>query len=265
MGKSIESMFSSLKQPRDISKYQLMRGVTDFSNLAQWNMYETGYAFLKIVRMPKVLEALAESNTEYRNLIDTYKKIIEFEFKSMSNLPDLTTESLDVTNNISSISLIGKSVFESNISFSMPYFERSGTPLTKVHELWIRAIKDPRTTFKHYCGLLENGTISDPGFEYETATFLYGVTDNTGLKLERSFLIVGVQPESANLSELYEYTKGTIENKELSLSYKGFVMTGREIDKRAKIVLDDLNNPGSENYIVKDETEFMYTQTEDIK
>lgn len=269
---SYESMFRNLKAPRNligndengVPKYRLMRGVSDYGNLAQWNMYETGYAFLKIVKMPKVLSELAGKNDDYKNLLETFKKIVEFEFKQINGLPNIDSDKLEITNNISTISLIGKTTMESNITFSLPYYERSGAPLTKLMELWMRCIKDPKTTYKHYMGLISDGTIKEPGFEHETATFLVGFTDNTGLNLERSYLILGVQPNSAPLGELHDYTKGTIENKELSLEFSGFAVTGREIDRRAKVVLDDLNNPKSNNYIIKDETQFVYTGTNEI-
>lgn len=260
------TMFDSLKKPLNMSdntKYTLMRGVSDFTNLAQWNMYETGYAFLKIIRLPAVLDALADTyKEEYGTLRDDYKKILEFEFRQINGIPNIESETFDITNNISTISLIGKTTMESNITFSMPYYERSGTPLSRFTELWLRCIKDPKTTFKHYFGMIENGQFAEPGFEHETATFLVGFTDNTGLKLERSFLISGVQPSTAPLSELYEYTKGTIENKELSLEFRGFLTTGRSIDKIALKVLEDLNDRNSTNYITKDETQFLYREAQ---
>lgn len=32
--------FKGLKTPRELLNYNLMRGVTDFSNLKQWDLYE---------------------------------------------------------------------------------------------------------------------------------------------------------------------------------------------------------------------------------
>lgn len=260
------TMFDSLKKPLDMTdstKYKLMRGVADFTHLSQWNMYETGYSFLKVVKLPEVLDKLGDTYKDtYGVLRDNYKKILEFEYRQFNGLPNIESETFDITNNISTLSLIGKTTMDSNITFSMPYYERSGTPLTRFTELWLRCIKDPKTTFKHYFGMIENGQFADPGFEHETATFLVGFTDNTGLKLERSCLISGVQPTSAPLSEVFEYTKGTIENKELSLEFRGFLTTGRAIDAIAKRVLDDLNDKNSSNYIYKDETQFLYREAQ---
>lgn len=64
-------MFDYVKQPRDLTKYTLMRGVTDFGNLNQYNMYETGYSFFTIVSVPKFLEVLAsESSKLFNNLAE---------------------------------------------------------------------------------------------------------------------------------------------------------------------------------------------------
>lgn len=44
--------FKGLKTPRELLNYNLMRGVTDFSNLKQWDLYEKGYPFLVVVSIP---------------------------------------------------------------------------------------------------------------------------------------------------------------------------------------------------------------------
>lgn len=262
MATKYESIFSNLKQMKNTTgdnKWSLMRGVMDFGNLAQWDMYETGYAFLKIVKTPRFLEMLAEKNTEeYKPLLDTYKKILEFEFRQINGLPNIDTEEISITNGISQIDLIGKTTYASNITFSMPYFERSGAPLTKLTELYLRGIKDPKTTYKHYNGLIADGSL-EAGLENETWSFLVGFTDNTGLKLERAFLLLGVQPVSAPLGELYEYTKGTVENKELSLEFRGYAITGKDVNARAVKVLDYLNDDSTPEFIHKDESTFEYS------
>ena len=33
-----------IKMPRNVSEYTLMKGVTDYSNLKQFDLYETGYS-----------------------------------------------------------------------------------------------------------------------------------------------------------------------------------------------------------------------------
>lgn len=263
MANDTNNLFQYTKSVYNVeSNGALMRGVMDFSNLEQWDMYESGYAFLKIIKFPVFLNELATPGSEYKNLIDTYKRILEFEFKSVSGLPNLDSETLQITNGMSTIELIGKTNYESNITFSMPYYERSGSPLTKVHELYLRGLKDPKTGFKHYNGLIQNGNIKvKPSYANETFTFLFGFTDNTGLKLERAYMILGAQPTSAPLSELYDYTKGTIENKELSLEFRGYCVTGIEVDACGEKVLKYLNSSTlkpAEGYLIKNESTVHY-------
>ena len=54
--------FKGLKTPRELLQYNLMRGVTDFSNLEQWDLYEKGYPFLCVVSIPQFLRDLAEQD-----------------------------------------------------------------------------------------------------------------------------------------------------------------------------------------------------------
>ena len=55
----------------------------------------------------------------------------------------------EITNGIRSIQLINKVTKASNSNFSLQYYERSGSILTKAHELYLTGIKDPDTQVKH--------------------------------------------------------------------------------------------------------------------
>ena len=61
-------MFDYLKSPRDITKYTLMRGVTDFGNMAQFNMFEGGHPLLVLVSTPRFLELLAQQDANFNVL-----------------------------------------------------------------------------------------------------------------------------------------------------------------------------------------------------
>ena len=58
-GIATSGAFKGLKTPRDILRYNLMRGVTDFSNLEQWDFYEKGYPFLVVIKAPDFMMDLA--------------------------------------------------------------------------------------------------------------------------------------------------------------------------------------------------------------
>lgn len=268
MADSIPNIFSGLKSPRDVSKYSLMRGVTDFGKLEQYNLYESGYSYLIIVSIPKFLEKLKESNTEYASLINNYLHILEYEFRGLDGIENITSDSSELTNGISNLNMITKVNQQSSSNFTMRYFEKSGSVLTKVNELFLRGIKDPRTQLKHYNGLIGNdaNSVFKPdavGYENETFSFLYMNTDNTGLELEKSMFIIGAQPTTAELS-IYETEKGDIGFKEISMEFSGFPITGTAVDTEAKKVLNWINDSSNPNHIIRDSSNFGYTGISNI-
>lgn len=63
--------FKGLKTPRELLNYNLMRGVTDFSNLKQWDLYEKGYPFLVVVSIPDFLKDLAARDDNVKPSLTT--------------------------------------------------------------------------------------------------------------------------------------------------------------------------------------------------
>lgn len=246
MAETNSSIFAGMKTPRDLTKYTLMRGVTDFSNLAQFNLYESGYPFLIVTGIPKYLEELAKTNTEYSSLINTYKHALEYEFRGLDGLDNITVDTSELTNGISTLNVITKVNMQSASTFSMRYFEKSGSLFTKVHDLFLRGIKDPRTQVKTYNGLLRPTTnggsaaMAEAGYEYETFSFLYFVTDNTLLNIEKAFYIVSAQPTTAELN-IYNAEKGQIEFKEITTEFNGYPITGPAVTAKAKEFLTWIN------------------------
>ena len=256
-------MFDYLKTPRDLTGYNLMTGVTDFGNLVQFNMYESGYAALICIKIPKFLEKLADTEPKYATLINNYKHIIEREFKSLDGLEDITSETLEITDGINTINVLGKTTMQGGSSFTMKIQEKSGSPITRVNELYLRGIRDPRGgQVKHYHGLIEKGLL-EPGFENETFSFLYINTDNTMRNIEKAYMLIGMQPTTAKTS-IYNYEKGSIEFQDVDIEFNGFPITSNEIDKKAKQYLDWLHNPKNPSRIIVNSSEFNYTGVENL-
>ena len=239
-------MFEYLRKV-DNKKISDMRGLIDPSNLAQFNQFEGGYSIFSIVTIPEVLRLLATSTamvpgenvsfrTKYHDLISTYIKILEQEFRGISGLDDITADTGEFTNGITTINMINKIVEQSAGTFTMNYTEKAGAPITRTHELLLKAIKDSKTGFKHYHGLIKAGEIqlNQVGFQSECFSFLYMVTDNTGLRLERAYYIVGAQPTKAEISDLYNVTKGEYDFKEVGVEFNGVALTNSAIDKKAR-------------------------------
>lgn len=252
------NIFSNLAKPTDLSKYTLFRGVTDFANLAQYSLFETGYSFLIVVGVPKFLETLANKSTDYKNLLNSYIHVLEYEFRGLDGIEDMQIDPSDLTNGINTIQLITKVNKQAGSNFSMRFFEKHGSTITRLHQLFLEGVKDPRTQVKTYHGLIQNGTM-EAGFENETFSFMYMVTDNTLMNVEKAFYIVAAQPTKSELS-IYNVQKGEIEFKEVGVEFNGFPISGKTVDAKAKSLLEWIRKN-----TVWNESEAIYTGVDTMK
>lgn len=240
MGKVNNGLLNNFtKQPRNLTQYTAYRGVTDFTQIGQFAQFETGYSFLSVIQMPEFMVKLAEQDSKYASLVNSFKHMLEYEFRGMDGLPDITSETYTITDGINEQALISRVVFDTAITVSSNYFEKTGNPITKFCEAYLTGIKDPKTQAKTYHGLIKNNILED-GPENEVFTMLYYVTDNTMLRLERAVLLCNMQLTTSRLSEILNSTKGEISNKELTLEWNCLPIMGYEVDKAAHALLADV-------------------------
>ena len=213
------------------------------------------------------------SGTTYNALLqDAFVKMLENEFRGLDGIDDITSETIDITDNISTMSLISKINLQSNGTFTMRFTEKSGSLITKYISRYLKCIRDPKTRAKTYNGLLNSsnlsgctengGGIENPGLHYEVFNFLYVITDATCLRVEKAFLILNAQPTTAAYSELYNMERGNIEVKELSVPFNGFVVEGDAVDGIAKSYVEKLVNLTSahdDNKINLNSSDFNYS------
>lgn len=256
---AVNFIFDGTKEIRDLTQYALFRGVTDWANLHQFNQFESGYGMLIVLTIPAFLKALAAKSDKYQKLIDTYVHVLEYEFRGLDGIDNMTSDTAELTNGVKSINVINKVNSQSGSTFTMRYFEKSGSIMTKVHELFLRGIKDPTTQVKHYHGLIEDGTIKEPGFDQEVFSFLYIVTDNTLMNVEKAFYIVAAQPTNADLN-IYNIERGDIGFKELSVEFSGFPITNTIINQKAQSLLDWVRKG-----TIWDESEMTYSGVTNMK
>lgn len=261
------NIFANLKQPRDITGYTLMRGTTDWTQLQQFDLYESGFPYLVVVSIPEFITKMADADTDVQKLVDAYVHILEYEFRGWdSGLENITGETSELTNGKKTFNVITSTTSQGASTFSASYFEKSGSTLTKFNELYLRSIRDPESTFKHYGGLIGFGTDQidpqDAGFHKETFSLLYMHTDNTGLLVEKAAYIIGVMPMVSEQS-IYNGTKGTVEFKEISLEFSGYPIVGSAIDARAKEILDWMNSESNSNMVVRNSYDFNYAALTD--
>jgi hypothetical protein len=259
----VSFIFDNTLAPRDVTKFTLMRGVTDYTNLAQFDLYETGYSFLISLQIPTFLDKLAATNEQYKNLIDNYRHIIEYDFRGCQGIEDITSETNALTNGISDLNIITRVTEQAGTSFTMNYFERSGSIITKTHETFLRGIKDPRTQVKRYNGLLRsrfkdantttgNNLMTEKGYQYEVFHYLLIVTDNTALNVEKAYILASVQPSLANTS-IYNVTRGEIQFSEMAIQMNGIPLSGRIVNSKGAQFLDWINE-----HTCFDEMQFGY-------
>ena len=225
-------------RPKNLTQYTAYRGVVDFSQLGQFNQFETGYSFLSVIKMPRFIEVLAEQDPGVAQMVDSFKHMLEYEFRGLSGLPNITSNTFTITDGSNEQQIINDVVMETTVELSSSYFEKSGGLITKFSEYYLTGIKDPKSKAKTYHGLIKNGLL-EPGLEHEVFTFMYYVTDNTYLRLEKAYLLANVQLTSAETS-MYDSEKGQIANKEITINWRCFPITGHEIDKAAKALLEDI-------------------------
>ncbi|MGL5752484.1 MAG: hypothetical protein ACRCXT_18255 [Paraclostridium sp.] len=254
---------ANLKKVRNVTQYDLFKGVTDFSAFEQFNNFESGYQFFFVCKIPKFLEKLTEKSDYYKSLISIYTHILENEFKGLDGLDDITTETLDISNGVNSVNLIGKVTKQSASTISMRYTEKSGSILTRVNKLYLTGVRDPDTQIKTYHGLLATGDMEDAGPEYEVFSFLHIVTDNTGRNLEQATLLVGAFPTKAETS-IYNGERGSIEHKEVTMEFNCIPLTGEAIDAAAVDVIKAMNTVGSQYYREFNSNNFKYKGIDDM-
>ena len=165
-------------RPKNLTQYTAYRGVVDFSQIGQFNQFETGYSFLSVIKMPRFIEVLAEQDPGVAQMVDSFKHMLEYEFRGLSGLPNITSNTFTITDGSNEQQIINDVVMETTVELSSSYFEKSGGLITKFSEYYLTGIKDPKSKAKTYHGLIKNGLL-EPGLEHEVFTFMYYVTDNT--------------------------------------------------------------------------------------
>jgi hypothetical protein len=253
-------MFQYVKVPKNLCQYRLFRGAADFGNLKQWDLYEKGYSFLTVVSVPDFIYELTKNTHSStvknvqavaKRLLNDFVYILEHEFRGLTGISGLSTETTTITDGISELQMINKVVEDTSVQISMSFFEKSGRPITKFAEFYLRGIKDTRTQGKTYWGLVDDGTY-DPGFDKEVFSLLYYVTDNTYRNLEGAYLFMCAQITEVPLNDIFESEKGQYSNPEITVTFNAFPVTCDSVNMEAARLLKFLlsTDAGDDRLIV---------------
>lgn len=230
-----------LKESKNVTKFQGLRGMTDWTNLSQFTQFMTGYYIFKVVSLPEYMLTLGEKRTDIDKLNKIFTAILEQDFRGLSGTGGWSTETSTISNGAKSISMITDVVEETNVNINLSYYERTGMPLTRYVTNYLKYLVDPNTKAKTYGGLIADNTMK-MGFENEVFTFLYIVTDSTYLEVEKAFMFCNMQLTGIDTSSLYEGRRGEISNQEIPLQFSGIQVSGNKIDAAAKKYLNSITN-----------------------
>ncbi len=226
-------------RPKNLVQYTAFNGVTDFSQIGQFTMYEKGYQMLAVLEMPRFMTLLAENDDSAALLVNNFRHILETEFKGMDGLPDTMGDTgMQISDGINEQNMIGKVSRDTSITIQSSFYEKVGSPITKFCEYYLTGIKDPMTQARTYHGLIKYGAI-EPSYENEVFTMLYVATDSTMLRVEKAWLLCNCQLTKADTS-IYNGNRSDIgTNNEVNLEWTAFPITGYEVDKAAKRLLQN--------------------------
>lgn len=250
-------LFSGLRKATGAAN---MRGAVDFTDANKFNLYEKGHAILAVVDTPKMMTAIKNryaSNNQISNIINNFPVILETEFKGLDGLDDMTADTMEITDNISTLNVLGKVNYATNQEITMRFTEKAGRTITKYSEMYLKAVRDPKTLVKHYMGCADpsksssdfdvnSDTTIAPGFENEVFTFLYILLDNSWTAVEKAYLLCNCQLTKASYSTLDNVEKGNIELAEIDVPFTSFVVTGAGVDTAAAYIF---KNKLKKNYI----------------
>ena len=238
---------------KDSATYSGFLGITDFGAIDNFLAFESGHNFLSILKIPGFLTELKNKKPDqYGYIIDIGVRIMETEFKGLSGIEDISAETAEINDGLNTNQFINKIKEQSASTISMRYTEKAGAPLTKLNQLHLTGMYDPRSGFTHYHGMVGGeGKYSERVLSEEVYTMLYWVTDSTGNKIEKAFLILNAQPTKAELS-IYEGERGSHDPKEVSMDFTCYVVQGDYVNEMAAAQLKSMT-------IVKNADNFKYT------
>lgn len=239
-------MYNKLATPTGAAE---MRGTVDFTNATQFTLAEKGHSLIAVLDTPIMMDAIKakyssgpNQDDNLVNVITNFPKIIESEFKGLDGLDDMTADSMEVSDNITTLEVLGAVNYATNQEITMRFTEKAGRTLTKYATTYLTGIRDPRTRVKTYKGciagsgetayartdLAEGKYTITPGFDKEIFTFLYIIPDNTWTRVENAYLLTNAQLTKAPYSSLDNFDKGDIGLVEIDLTFKTFVIANNE-------------------------------------
>lgn len=224
-----------------------MRGAVDFTDSAKFTLAEKGHVLLAVLKTPLMMDAIkckysinGQKDENLVKVIENFPTIIESEFKGLDGLDGMTADNMEISDNISTLNVLGAVNYPTNQEITMRFTEKAGRTLTKYCSTYLTAIRDPRTRAKTYLGCADiNSKVTTPtattegykiapGFDKEVFTFLYIIPDNTWSVVENAYLLTNAEITKAPTDVLDNFDKGDIALAEIDLTFNTFVIANNK-------------------------------------
>lgn len=224
---------------KDVTKYSLFLGGLNVKAkaLEQYDPLKTGYTRIFFVQMPKFMNYIMPIATK------NFKHMLEYGFKSIDGLQNLTMEYEQITGGYAGRSFeIPVILKDDTNAITIKMQEMSGSPVREYIETWLTGIFDPHTGLCHYHGALDiDPATGNAGMEAiqanQVAEAIYVSTDHTGNNIEFACLLSNMIPKVVKRDQ-FNYESGTHNAVEYDVEFTCTQYTSPDVNTVAAKLLD---------------------------
>ena len=235
------------KDKNTFRKYALFAGGLDVTRpcLEQYDPFKGGFYRLFMIRKPIFMDDL------FKDKFANFKHILEYGNTGVSGIGDIDVGSTQMTGGY-----VGRSVeiptiaTDNTTSFTVSVYEFNGLPVREMLWSWINGVMDTQTGLTHYFGLIEdhiakNGNGTSAGLAksiaYETAEFIYVVTDQTGWNINYACHLANCFPKGLS-NDMFNSQAGQHELGQLQIQFSCAKYESPQINEVAKALLNKYRN-----------------------
>lgn len=236
------SIYANMSAPTGAAQ---MRGAVDFTNSAQFTLNEKGHSLIAVLETPIMMNVIKEKYSDDKNMvniIEQFPDIIESEFKGLDGLDGMSADSMEITDNISTLNILGSVNYSTNQEITMRFTEKAGRTLTRYCSTYLTAARDPKTRVKNYLGCASRApgvpeaknwksgqpTLIRPSLDAEVFTFLYIVPDSSWSIVDNAYLLTNAYITKAPFDQLDNFDRGDVALTEIDLSFNTFVIANNK-------------------------------------
>lgn len=218
----------------------LFRGMlrTDNGNLADYDFMVGGYGYFFWVSGPMFMR---NEDSKGAAIWNRFKNLTEKGTTQFDGIQDMSVTTEDITGGIAGNSFkVATNMKDDFESFTLKVYENNGSPIREGISYWLDGVRDPKTGFATYHGLL--GESSDGKLPYgarnHTAEAIYIVTDPSGSEagIEYACLLTNIMPTKKPMAHL-NMTHGDHPVVQMDLEFTANKYESTWINAQAKDIL----------------------------